>query len=252
MKLKDIAKLSTRMFKTNPARTWLTILGMGVGIAAVVVLVGLGFGLQGLLLEKIVYGETLLSLSVVNPPSKAVILDAAHLASFAKIDQVKDVSPLVSFPALMTYGGLTGNVFLQGVNASYFRYSGIITEEGELFKDGEEEQARSSVIISKGALKLFGIKNPSEVVGKSVRFRVFVPKEGAAETEEVSLNKDYRVRGVTNDNSAIIAIMPLVEFSSKFHIGHYEKAQVRVIKSEFLDAVQAELVKQGILVSRAF
>jgi len=38
--------LSTRMFKTNPARTWLTIAGMSVGIGAVVTLVGLGFGLQ--------------------------------------------------------------------------------------------------------------------------------------------------------------------------------------------------------------
>ena len=30
----DAFKLSTRMFKTNPARTWLTILGMGVGTLA--------------------------------------------------------------------------------------------------------------------------------------------------------------------------------------------------------------------------
>ena len=46
MRIQDLAQLSTRAFKTNPMRTWLTILGMGVGTGAVVVLVGLGFGLQ--------------------------------------------------------------------------------------------------------------------------------------------------------------------------------------------------------------
>lgn len=248
MKFKDIVKLSTRMFKTNPARTWLTILGMGVGIGAVVILVGLGFGLQSLLLEKIVYGETLLSLSVTNPPSKAVTLDTTRLAAFGQIEQVKDVSPLASFPALMTFGGFTGNVFLQGVNASYFRYSGVIVEEGELFADGEEEEARSSVILSKGALKLFEIKNTADVIGKPVRFRVFVPIEGD-ETKEVPLEKEYRVRAVTNDDSSIIAILPLAEFTSKFQIAHYEKAQVRVTKSEFLDTVQETLVKQGFMVT---
>ena len=45
MRLQDVAMLSTRAFKTNPARTWLTIAGMGVGTGAVVTLVGLGFGI---------------------------------------------------------------------------------------------------------------------------------------------------------------------------------------------------------------
>ena len=43
MRTQDTIKLSTRMFKTNPSRTWITIMGMGVGTGAVVMLVGLGF-----------------------------------------------------------------------------------------------------------------------------------------------------------------------------------------------------------------
>ena len=49
MRIQDTLKLATRMFRTRPTRTWLTIAGIGVGIAAVVILVGLGYGLQGLL-----------------------------------------------------------------------------------------------------------------------------------------------------------------------------------------------------------
>jgi ABC-type antimicrobial peptide transport system permease subunit len=120
MRVQDVAMLSTRMFKTNPSRTWLTILGMGVGTGAVVALVGLGFGLQSIILERIVFGETLLSLNVANPPSKLVVLDQKMVDEFAANEKVKDVSGLVSFPALVTYDGLTGNAFVQGMKPSYF------------------------------------------------------------------------------------------------------------------------------------
>src|SRR4029077_9611261 len=109
MRNQDAFKLSTRMFKTNPARTWLTILGMGVGTAAVVMLVGLGFGLQNILLEKIVFGDTLLSLTVTNPSSGAVVLDTATVAGFKSIPDVQDVSPLASIQSLVTYNGLSAN-----------------------------------------------------------------------------------------------------------------------------------------------
>src|SRR3954470_3475249 len=114
MRIPDILMLSTRMFKTNPSRTWLTILGMGVGTGAVVALVGLGFGLQGIILDKIVLGDSLLSLNVSNPPTNIVTLDEPTIADFAANKLVKDVSPLATFPALATSEGLTGNITLQG------------------------------------------------------------------------------------------------------------------------------------------
>src|SRR5277367_2968776 len=102
MRASDALKLSTRMFKTNPARTWLTVLGMGVGTAAVVMLVGLGFGLQNLLLEKIVFGDTLLSLTVTAPTSNAVVITDDTVTKFKAIPDVQDVSPLADFSSLLT------------------------------------------------------------------------------------------------------------------------------------------------------
>ena len=42
----DVFRLSTRMFRTNRSRTILTILGISVGIGAILFLVSLGYGLQ--------------------------------------------------------------------------------------------------------------------------------------------------------------------------------------------------------------
>ena len=249
MRIQDVAKLSTRMFKTNPGRTWLTILGMGVGTGAVVTLVGFGFGLQGIILEQIVFGETLLSLNVNNPASQSVVLDARSVESFRQIENVKDVASMVSLPSLITYEGLTGSTFLQGATPAYFKYTGIKTVAGDLFTEGDEAIDKNGVLLTKAVLKLFGVEDPEEAIGKKVTFRVFVPKSGIDETEEVDIKKEYRVVGVTNEENYIASIITLDEFSSHLPVPYFERTQVRVTDAEFLDIVQEEIVSRGFVVT---
>lgn len=249
MRLQDIGMLSTRMFKTNPARTWLTIAGMGVGTGAVVTLVGLGFGLQNIILEQIVLGDTLLSLSVNNPPSKAVVLTPGTVADLEKLPNVKDVAALASFPALITSEGLTGNAFLQGASPAYFKYTGAKAVAGDLFMEGNETKDKDNVILTKAVLKLFDVKEPKDMIGKRVSFRIFVPKEGTEDSEEVELTKQYKVVGVTNEENFIAAIIVLPELAQNVQITTYDKAQVRVTKTDFLDATTAEVVKKGFVVT---
>lgn len=249
MMVRDIGMLSTRMFKTNPARTWLTIAGMGVGTGAVVTLVGLGFGLQNIILEQIVFGETLLSLSVNNPPSKVVTITTATLKEFSALPNVKDVSPLASFPALITIDGLTGNTFLQGAEPAFFRYTGASAEAGELFVAGNEAKDKDSVILTKAVLKLFALKEAKDAIGKMVTFRVFIPKEGSDESEEITIEKSYKVAAVTKEENFIAAIIPLSELNTHIAIKSFDRAQVRVTKSEFLDPTQAEIIKKGYAVT---
>lgn len=249
MQINDIAMLSTRMFKTNPSRTWLTILGMGVGTGAVVALVGLGFGLQSIILERIVFGETLLSLNVANPPSKVVKLDQATIDEFAALETVKDVSPMVSFPTLLTYEGLTGNAFLQGMKPSYFLYTGGKAIEGELFTDETAAEDRDTIIISGALLKLFGVTNTADALGKKVTFRVFVPQEGTEDKTEVSLPKQYTIKGVSADEASLVAIMTLDEFTSHFQVPYYERTQVRVLNNESLGSTQDIIIEKGFVVT---
>ncbi|MBI2030152.1 ABC transporter permease [Candidatus Kaiserbacteria bacterium] len=249
MRIQDVAMLSTRMFKTNPSRTWLTILGMGVGTAAVVALVGLGFGLQGIILEKIVFGETLLSLNVANPPSLVVKLDQAMIDEFTADEMVKDVSPMATFPALATYEGLTGNANVQGMKPSYFLYTGAKAVAGELFSDKTAEEDRDSVIITSAMLKLYGVEDPEIMIGKTITFRVFVPIEGTDQSTEIPISKAYKIKGVNADVSTLAAIMTLDEFSSHFQIPYYEAAQVRVQDSEFLGPMQDLIIGKGFVVT---
>lgn len=245
MRISDIAKLSTRMFKTNPVRTWLTILGMGVGTGAVVTLVGLGFGLQNIILEQIVLGDTLRSLNVTPPPARSVTLNPQTVQSFLEIEHVQDAAPLASFAALVTFDGLTGNTFLQGANSNYFRLTGSTEKVGRLFSEENPDPDRANVILSSAMLKLFEVEDPETALGKQVSFRVFVPSADGTETIEMELKKRYTVVGISSDESKPSAMLLLDELASQIAIEEYERVQVLVDNANFLDPVTVALVERG-------
>lgn len=245
MRIQDLAQLSTRMFKTNPLRTWLTILGMGVGTGAVVVLVGLGFGLQKIILEQIVFGETLLSLGVSTTGAQNLKLTVDTVDEFKRYEEVLDAAPLARFPALVTYKGLTGNVFIQGVEPPYLRYAGVTATEGEVFTD-EDAGDTSSIMLSPAVLKLFGIDDVESFVGERVSFRLLVPAEdGSDNVLEVPIDKEYIVKGITKEEGVLNAMMMLPELRNHVGIEEYERIQVRVNTNENLPIVEARLIESG-------
>lgn len=245
MRVQDLAQLSTRMFKTNPLRTWLTILGMGVGTGAVVVLVGLGFGLQQIILEQIVFGETLLSLGVSATGSQNLRLTNETVALFESNENVLQAAPLARFPALVTYQGLTGNVFLQAAEPPYLRYAGVVAAEGEAFTDDDLDDG-NSVMLSPAVLQLFGITDPASFIGEQVSFRILVPDENDPSiVNEVNIDKQYTVRGITGEEGVLNALMMLPEVRNYVGIDEYEQIQVRVINNEVLGLVEEELIDMG-------
>ncbi len=245
MEVADLARLSTRMFKTNPLRTWLTILGMGVGTGAVVVLVGLGFGLQQIILEQIVFGDSLLSLGVSATGARNLSITDDVVKQFEENENIEDVAPLARYPALVTYKGLTGNVFLQGAEPAYLRYAGITSSAGNVFVE-EDIGNTMEVMLSPAVLKLFGVDDPKGFIGQEVTFRLLIPAEdGTDAINEVNIEKKFRVKGITKEEGVLNALVMLQELKNYVGVEVYDRAQVKVVSNEFLSAVEEALIKEG-------
>ena len=245
MQVADLARLSTRMFKTNPLRTWLTILGMGVGTGAVVVLVGLGFGLQQIILEQIVFGDSLLSLGVSATGAKNLAITDEVIQKFEEDENIEDAAPLARFPALITYKGLTGNIFIQGAEPAYLRYAGITASFGDVF--GEDDLMNGhEVMLSPAVLKLFGIEDPESFIGQEVTFRLLVPDtENPDLITEINIEKKFRVKGITKEEGVLNVLMMLPELKNYVGIEEYDRAQVKVTTNEFLAVTEEMLIKEG-------
>lgn len=247
MRVQDLAQLSTRMFKTNPMRTWLTILGMGVGTGAVVVLVGLGFGLQQIILEQIVFGETLLSLGVSPTGAQGLKLTPETVTRFEAEEAVLDAAPMAKIPALITYKGLTGNIFVEGVEPPYLRYAGVVAMAGNAFTDDDAGDT-NSIMLSPATLKLFGVPDEEmdSFVGEKVSLRLLVPADdGTDDVNEILIDKEYTVRGIMKEEGTLNAMMMLGELRNYVGIEEYEKIQVRVDTNENLPLMEEKLNEEG-------
>ena len=245
MKFFDLLKLSTRMFRTRPTRTWLTILGVGVGIGAVLFLISLGYGLQKLVFTNIVTSDALLTLTVVSPDPDTIPLNQERIKEFSKIKEVQDVAPLAVLPAQVSLNNLNANVTLKGVSPSYFSYAGITPEEGKLFKEGEKK-----ILVSKAIPKLFNIQESKDIIGRQLKlqFSTSQIEENSLETTK-EVSESYSISGVVAGSQSVFIYFPLSDLNKLSKIDQYSETKVKVKQSQDLETIRTQIISQGFQVS---
>jgi len=169
--------------KTNRGRSALTILGIIIGIAAVIAVMSVGQGAQSLVLGQI---QTLGSNLIIIIPGGSVeeerqlpmsmgILtiktltrdDAKALSEKSNAPFIEEIMPIVIGQAMVIYGGEEKNTNFIGATANLPIVNGIYPQEGRFFTEDEEKgMVRVAVLGSKVKEKLFG---ESEAVGQYIK-----------------------------------------------------------------------------------
>lgn len=241
MKVRDLVSLSTRMFRTRPTRTWLTILGISVGISAVLFLVALGYGLQSVILEKIVFNQALLSLTV-TPANDVLPFNDQTLVELKSIPHVADISSQATFVGQIVLGDLHGTADIHAINASFFDYAGIATIAGSEFDDNATDQ----VVLSGAVLQLFGIEKAIDIVGKQVQIQLVAKGDTASSTiNTIIIPHTFTVKGVIDDNQDSYIYVPLNELKNYVSVNRYDQARVKVEATDDLPGVQEQVIDKG-------
>ena len=166
LSLIDLFKLSLRVFRTKPLRTFLTILGMSFGIGTVLILVSLGYGLQYILIGKLVATEdSLITLEASYPAESELSVSYDDIKTISALNEVSEISPVADFTGEIKYNDQTGLAIIKIIRPNYFRLSGQIPDIGEAFFETEP-----AVVISKSAAELVGIYQnlPKDNDGKAI------------------------------------------------------------------------------------
>ncbi len=143
-------------------RTLLTMLGIIIGITAVVCVVALGQGAQ----QKIIADINSMGTNVITVSpgkgwgdwrSSAIhTLVPADLDALKRQSYVDSVTPSLSSSQLLRYRSITASASVTGVSADYFRVRGMTLAQGTRFSDSEVRQLAQVVVIDDNtAAKLF-------------------------------------------------------------------------------------------------
>ena len=246
MRIRDSLILSTRMFKTRPLRTFLTILGVGVGIGAVLFLVSLGYGLQNLILSQITTTDSLLSLDVRTGSSELLSLQEKHVKDIRGMEKVDEVSRAVNLSSQISRKDLTSNSVVKAVDPNFFRLNGTLAQYGRALNSSDKREA----VISSAGAKLFNM-DPKDIIGEEISLTLFLShkdEEGFEEIEVKDREEKYKIVGVVEDNNDNYVYVPRQTLSD-LNINKYNLLKVKVVKDAYMEEVRQDIIEKGFLVS---
>ena len=194
--------------RANKTRTALSMLGIVIGVAAVIVIVSVGQGLKVLIVDQInVFGENMMSVQIKVPGSdyKASMQSMVEgmVITTLKYDDVEAVRDKKRFPYVKSVSGYASGmewatyrekekqVMFIASDAYYPEIDGQLKiAQGRYFTNKEERgMAKVAVIGSAVAKKFFGDQNPigKQIKIKKINFKVI----GVAADRGMVMTLDY-------------------------------------------------------------
>ena len=177
MLITEIFRVALEAIRANKLRSFLTALGIIIGIAAVITMVALGEGAQRSVQERLQgLGTNVLTVrpgqeffgGVDRGDARLTQKDARALLREPRA--IADVSPEMQRRMQVEYGAANGNIQIVGVWPSFFSIQNHQATAGRLFTDAEERGRRRVAVL--GAAVGTPLQTSSEsLVGQTIRIR---------------------------------------------------------------------------------
>lgn len=147
--LGECVKMALANIAGNRVRSFLTVLGILIGVAAVIALMTTVSGVSGSLSDSFFsMGAGTLTVSVTGSDLKEG-LSAADLALLTEMDEVEGITPNVSLRSRVSHGGgYKTNVSVSGKNAYYFRRNDGAVKRGRALNVIDEDNMSFVCLIS--------------------------------------------------------------------------------------------------------
>ncbi len=172
-------RIAGRALRVNKLRSALTMLGIIIGVAAVIAMVGVGAGAQARVAEQIQsLGSNLIIVLSGSVTSSGIRLgtgsqltisedDSAAIAREVPLVQV--AAPAVRGTSQVVYGNLNWATVIQGVTPDYFEARDWPVTDGRAINPEDVEGATKIALVGQTtALNLFG---ESEPLGQIIRIK---------------------------------------------------------------------------------
>jgi putative ABC transport system permease protein len=177
MLLTEILLVALGAIRANKLRSMLTMLGIVIGIAAVITMVALGEGAQKQVQERLqALGTNVLMVSPgqqffggVDRGDNRITVEQAR-ALLNSPQYIKAASPEMSRNQQIEYGGANASTNIVGVLPQYFDINNHTVVIGRLFTDGEERGRRRVAVIGALAGDKIGVESQM-LLGREIRVK---------------------------------------------------------------------------------
>ena len=245
MNILNLFKVSLRAVANNKMRSFLSMLGIIIGVAAVIIMMSIGQGSkESIRAELSTMGTNLLTIrpgadmrgGVRQDPSAMQTLKMADYERILREKKfVTKVSPEVTASGQAIYGNNNTNSTMYGESVDYLDIKQWNIEEGECFTEEDIKKAAKVVVVGTTIVKeLFG--EHTDPIGKTIRFKS-IPMRIVG----VLKSKGYNSWGMDQDN---VIIAPYTTVMKRIAAQTYFSSIVcSAVTEELSDAAIEELTQ---------
>ena len=207
MNILNLFKVSFKAVANNKMRSFLSMLGIIIGVAAVIIMMAIGQGSKESIRQELsTMGTNLLTIrpgadmrgGVRQDPSSMQTLKMADYERILREKKfVTKVSPEVTASGQVIYGNNNTNTSMYGESTDYLDIKQWTIEEGDCFTDEDIKKAAKVCVVGKTIVdELFG--SNVDPIGKTIRFKS-IPMRIVG----VLKSKGYNSWGMDQDNVVI-------------------------------------------------
>ena len=207
MNILNLFKVSITAIASNKMRSFLSMLGIIIGVAAVIIMMSIGQGSKESIRKELsTMGTNLLTIrpgadmrgGVRQDPSA---MQTLKMADYQRIimekKYVTNVSPEVTSAGQVIYGNNNTNSTIYGESPEYLDIKQWVVEQGDCFTEEDVKKAAKVVVVGKTIVtELFG--EGADPIGKTIRFKS-IPMRIVG----VLKAKGYNSWGMDQDNVVI-------------------------------------------------
>lgn len=179
MNYQNLFKIAIRAIAANKMRSFLTALGIIIGIAAVITMLAIGQGSKASIKASIAeMGSNMIMISPGADMRGGVRQDASSMETLKQADyqSIKDecnyisaISPTVNSSGQWIYGNNNTQSSIYGVNQDYLSIRQLKVADGEMFTDTDIKAASKVCILGQTVVNYL-FPDGSDPIGKVVRF----------------------------------------------------------------------------------
>jgi putative ABC transport system permease protein len=202
MNVKECIKGSIRQLMGNKLRSFLTMLGMFIGIASVIMILSVGAGLEGAIAKQvrdIGSGAMYIEVKDTQPQYLVTQEDLEVIRSMPEVE--KAVARTYTYGSGITnYKQETKTLYVSGIAHDYGEASPITIEQGRMFTK-QEEDAKANVAVVSDTFSKVMYGNLESPLGKIIELELGGQKEifeiiGVYDTgENVEITPEESLRG---------------------------------------------------------
>ena len=180
MLLGEIISVALGALRANKLRSLLTMLGIVIGVGAVIAVVALGTGAQQAVKDRIAaLGTTLLT---VNPGQQRgmgvaiaggqqrLTIDDANAVD-ERATTLLAVQPEMRSSQQVVYGNKNTNTQIIGTTPNYLEVRKYTLKVGKMFTAADNEGRQRVVVLGSAVVDNLGITTPEALIGETVRIR---------------------------------------------------------------------------------